>query len=110
MTVYAIYNQAGDLVSVGRSEPEELAAGLTVNQYPDFDPGGYRWDKLARTFVPYELPTVRTPEQQIAEAKAVLADGAAELEQLPAPTTPADLTTTVADILARAAAALNGGV
>lgn len=54
-------------------------------------------------------PPERTPEQQIADARAVLADGAAELEQLPAPATPADVTATVADILARAAAALNGG-
>ena len=51
----------------------------------------------------------RTAEQRLAEAHQVLEDGAAEIAALPAPTTPADVSATMADILARAAAALNGG-
>lgn len=52
----------------------------------------------------------RTAEDRLAEAHQVLEDGAVEIAALPAPTTPADVSATMADILARAAAALNGGV
>ena len=61
------------------------------------------------TGLPIPTPAPRAAEDRLAEAHQVLEDGAAEIAALPAPTTPADVSATMADILARAAAALNGG-
>lgn len=99
MTVYAIYNsETGDLVSIGRTQPETLRAGLTAAQYPDFDPTTHAWSRADRTFIPFEQPVVRTPEQQLADVRAVLAEAAS----FDAPV----LAEAVIDLLARAADAI----
>lgn len=79
-----------------------------------YGPGGFDPSKPNNNIVSVEeVPDSPAPppstDDKLAEARTVLAAGAAELAALPAPTTPADLTSTVADILTRAAQALNGG-
>lgn len=110
---HEIYHPGGfrsDLPNGNRAELWDSGTGLFQ-----------RWDESGNTIEQRPLSNAEsealsdppappaTADDRIAGAQAVLADGAAELAQLPAPTTPADLTATVADILARAAAALNGG-
>lgn len=94
--------------------------GLTqeiIHNYPPDGGGTRRWiDDRGQeqtepvSGLPIPAPAARTAEDRLAEAHQVLEDGAAEIAALPAPTTPADVSATMADILARAAAALNGGV
>lgn len=87
-----------------------------IHNYPPDGGGVRRWvdgqgqeQSEQVTGLPIPAGPERTADDKLADAQAILADGAAELVALPAPATPADLTATVADILARAAAALNGG-
>lgn len=80
-----------------------------IHNYPPDGGGVRRWiDDQGQeqseqvTGLPVPQPPERTTEDRIADAHEILSEAAS----LPAPTTPADL----ADILARAAEALNGGV
>lgn len=79
-----------------------------VHNYPPDGGGVRRWvDEQGEhsepvTGLPVVAEPVRTADDKLADAHAILAEAAV----LPSPVTPADL----ADILARAAAALNGGV
>lgn len=87
-----------------------------VHNWPPDGGGVRRWiddqgqeQSVQVSGLPIPAPAPRTAEDRLAEAHQVLEDGAAEIAALPAPTTPADVSATMADILARAAAALNGG-
>lgn len=79
----------------------------TIHNYPPDGGGVRRWvdgtgeHSEAVSGLPIPQPEERTSEVKLADAQAVLAEAAT----LPTPITPAD----VADILARAALALDGG-
>ncbi len=100
---------------------QEFRAGVlvveVVHNWPPDGGGVRRWiddngqeQSEQVTGLPVPTPAPRTAEDRLAEAHQVLEDGAAEIAALPAPTTPAAVSATMADILARAAAALDGGV
>lgn len=95
--------------------PDGLTQEIIHNHPPDGG-GVRRWvDAQGQehtepvTGLPIPTPAPRTADERLAEAHQVLENGAVEIAALPAPTTPADVSATMADILARAAAALNGG-
>lgn len=80
-----------------------------IHNYPPNGGGTRRWvdangqeQSEQVTGLPIPEPATRTADERLAEAHVILEEAAG----LPSPVTPADL----ADILARAATALNGGV
>lgn len=92
--MFCVYRLSdGEAVSFGSVVADPLPDGLAVVDVGDIT--GKRWD-------PQTLTMVDAPDP---DPEPTAADILAEAAALPAPVTPADL----ADILARAAAALNGG-
>lgn len=93
--MFCIYRISdGQAVSFGTVVADPLPDGLAAVDVGDIT--GKRWDPQALAMVDVPAP----------EPQPTAADILAEAATLPSPVTPADL----ADILARAAAAIEGGV
>lgn len=92
--MFCIYRISdGEAVSFGSVVADPLPDGLAAVDVGDIT--GKRWDPQTLAMVDVSAP----------EPQPTAADILAEAASLPSPVTPADL----ADILARAAEALNGG-